>query len=241
MPFYGRRKDHFMLYVTGDMHGDESRVSKKRLQMLKKGDTLIVCGDFGFLWDASANETAIRQKLKKRDYTICFVDGTHENFKLLNSYPVVEWNGGLAHRIQSNIYHLMRGQMYTIDGKTVFTMGGGESPDADVLDNDLSENDRAAIPTDREMLDGVNRMEQAGFVCDYIITHEPPAKVKDFLLLGTNTPQHVTALSAYFDELQTQCKYTRWFFGSMHIDKQISSSQVAVFQQIIDAKTGKRY
>lgn len=230
-----------MIYVTGDMHGDENRVSKSRLSMMKKGDTLIVCGDFGFLWDNSAREQAIRKKLEKRSYTICFIDGTHENFELLNSYPIVEWNGGLAHQIQSNIYHLMRGQMYTIDGQKVFTMGGGESPDADILDNELTDNDRAAIPTDREMLDGVNRMEQAGFICDYIITHEPPSKIKDFLLLSENKPVRVTALNAYFDELQTQCNYKCWFFGSMHIDKHISASQCAVFKNVINARNGERF
>ena len=229
-----------MLYVTGDMHGDESRISKTRLNMLKKGDTLIVCGDFGFLWDDSPKEKAIRKKLEKRDYTICFVDGTHENFALLNSFPIVDWNGGLAHQIQSNVYHLMRGQMYKIDGERVFTMGGGESPEADILAGERSENDKAAMPTDREMLDGVNRMEQSGFSCDYIITHEPPSKIKEFLLLGENTPLRVTALSAYFDELQTQCSYKCWFFGSMHTDKYISASQCAVFKVIINAKTGER-
>ncbi len=229
-----------MIYVTGDMHGDENRVSKSRLSMMKKGDTLIVCGDFGFLWDNSAKEQTIRKKLEKRNYTICFVDGTHENFSLLNSFPVVEWNGGLAHKIQSNIYHLMRGQMYTIDGQKVFTMGGGETPDADILDNELTDNDKAAVPTDREMLDGVNRMEQAGFICDYIITHEPPSKIKDFLLLSENKPLRVNALNAYFDELQAQCSYKCWFFGSMHMDKYISASQCAVFKNIINARNGER-
>ncbi len=229
-----------MIFVTGDIHGDESRISKNRLSMLKKGDTLIVCGDFGFLWDDSAKERAIRKKLEKRDYNICFVDGTHENFKLLNSFPVVEWNGGLAHKIQSNIYHLMRGQMYTINGRKIFTMGGGESPDVDILDGDLSENDRAAIPSDKELLEGVNRMEQADFTCDYIISHEPPSKIKDFLLLGENAPLRVTALSAFFDELQAQCNYKCWFFGSMHMDKYISASQRAVFKVIINTETDER-
>lgn len=229
-----------MIYITGDMHADESRLSKSRLHMMKKGDTLIVCGDFGFVWDNSAKEQAFRKKIEKRDYTICFVDGTHENFSLLNSFPVVEWNGGLAHKIQSNIYHLMRGQMYTIEGKKVFTMGGGESSDFDLLGIEKTDNDRAAVPTDREMLDGVNRMEQNGFTCDYIITHEPPAKIKEFLMLRENTPLHITALSAYFDELQSQCDYKCWFFGSMHTDKFISDSQRAVFKIIINAKTGER-
>ena len=38
-----------MIYITGDIHGDLSRFKDKRIKKLKKGDTLIVCGDFGFM------------------------------------------------------------------------------------------------------------------------------------------------------------------------------------------------
>ena len=37
-----------MYYITGDMHGDESRIYDKEWYKLKPGDTLIVLGDFGF-------------------------------------------------------------------------------------------------------------------------------------------------------------------------------------------------
>lgn len=77
-------------------------------------------------------EQKILKQLGKRKYNICFIDGTHENFSLLNGYGVSEWNGGKVHKIYDNLYHLMRGQIYNIDGKSVFTMGGGESPDIDI-------------------------------------------------------------------------------------------------------------
>ena len=38
-----------MVYITGDMHGDESRLYDKEWRKLKKDDVLIVCGDFGFV------------------------------------------------------------------------------------------------------------------------------------------------------------------------------------------------
>lgn len=45
-----------MIYLTGDLHGDLERFKSKEMKKLKKGDTLIVCGDFGFLWDGSKKE-----------------------------------------------------------------------------------------------------------------------------------------------------------------------------------------
>lgn len=51
-----------MLYVTGDTHGDYERFTSSALKKLKKGDTLFICGDFGFIWDGSKNE----EKMLKR-------------------------------------------------------------------------------------------------------------------------------------------------------------------------------
>ena len=121
-----------MIYITGDMHGDISRFDSPAIKQLKKGDTLIVCGDFGFVWDNSKIEQKILKKLGKKKFNVCFIDGTHENFELLNAYPLTNWNGGKVHHICGNVYHLMRGQIFKIDNMTFFTMGGGESPDIDI-------------------------------------------------------------------------------------------------------------
>ena len=125
-----------MVYITGDTHGDPNRLAKNDLKFLQEGDTLIVCGDFGFIWDKSKAEQKNLRALAKRKYNICFIDGTHENFDLLNAYPLSTWNGGKVHQISDNIFHLMRGQVFEIDGLKIFTMGGGESPDLDARIDD---------------------------------------------------------------------------------------------------------
>lgn len=40
-----------MVYITGDTHGDISFLKNPKLKKLNEKDTLIICGDFGFLWD----------------------------------------------------------------------------------------------------------------------------------------------------------------------------------------------
>ena len=94
-----------MIYVTGDTHGDRSRLSKKRLKALNPGDTLIICGDFGFLWNDDRAEQKFLYNLSKRPYNICFADGTHENFDLLYRFPVKEKFGGRVHAVADNIFH----------------------------------------------------------------------------------------------------------------------------------------
>ena len=45
-----------MIFITGDTHGDRDRLSRWQLRKLQEGDTLIICGDFGFMWNNSKSE-----------------------------------------------------------------------------------------------------------------------------------------------------------------------------------------
>jgi hypothetical protein len=47
----------------------------------------------------------------------------------LNAYPVEEWHGGKVHKIRPSVIHLMRGQVYELQGKKFFTFGGAQSHD----------------------------------------------------------------------------------------------------------------
>lgn len=80
-----------MIYVTGDMHGEFSRFKNKNIKkQLEENDTLIICGDFGFIWEDSRHERSIIEKIGELNYNVAFVDGCHEtliyysNSRLLN-------------------------------------------------------------------------------------------------------------------------------------------------------------
>ncbi|MCH5191650.1 MAG: metallophosphoesterase [Oscillospiraceae bacterium] len=229
-----------MIYVTGDTHGDRKRLSRMALRKLKEGDTLIICGDFGFMWSGNRSEQRFLRALGKRKYNICFIDGTHENFDLLNDYEISQWNGGKVHKIYGNLYHLLRGQIFEIEGKKIFTMGGGESSDIDIR-RDVNAWSKGEIPTQEELLEGAENLEIAGYDMDIIVTHEPPLKVKSFLNLNDdNLMLRVTALNAYFEELSGNCRFKKWYFGSIHTDKYISETHRAVFRDIVNGVTGEK-
>lgn len=124
-----------MIYVTGDIHGgfDIHKLSSKELQSagvrIKKDDYVIVCGDFGLVWDNKPEERYWRKWLDEKPWTTLFVDGNHENFELLNAYPVEEWHGGYIHRVSEKIIHLMRGNVFSLEGATFFAFGGAASHD----------------------------------------------------------------------------------------------------------------
>ena len=221
-----------MIFITGDIHGDRDRLSRWRLRKLQEGDTLIICGDFGFLWDDSKAEQSYLQNLGKRKYNICFIDGTHENFDLLNNYEISQWNGGKVHKIYGNLYHLMRGQIFEIEGKKIFTMGGGESSDVDIR-RDVNAWSKDEIPTQEELLEGAENLEVAGYDMDVIVTHEPPLRVKSAMLLRKGMPDQVNKLNGYFEELARSVKFNHWYFGSLHEDRLVTPDYTCLFEKII--------
>ena len=225
-----------MIYVTGDMHGDESRLYDKEWRKLRASDTLIVCGDFGFLWDNSAREQSTLKYLGSRKFNICFLDGTHENFDLLQKCRLTVWKGGKVHRISGNLYHLMRGEIYTIEGVKIFAFGGGESLDKDFR---LEQNRwwKNELPTPTEMAIGAANLDEQDGEIDYIFTHEPPSLVKSAMLLRTGDTDHVNKLNGYLEEIGKFCSYKQWYFGSLHEDRRITPKHTCVFNKVIPIDT----
>lgn len=222
-----------MVYLTGDTHGDISCFKNSKLSSLGEKDILIVCGDFGFIWNPDdPKEKKKLEWLKKRKYTICFVDGAHENFDVLNSYQPYRWKGGNAHKIADNIYHLMRGEIFTFEGKTFFVMGGGESDDAYMRESGVSWWE-AELPSAEELRNGVENLRDTDKNINYILTYEAPTVAKDILRQRTKKEIIITPLNTYLQEILKNVGYMHWYFGSLHIDMNISKKMTAVFNNII--------
>ena len=151
-----------MIFVTGDCHGDYRKLSSAAFREQKemdRQDFVIVCGDFGY-WDRSRQEEYWMDWLAQKDFTLLFVDGNHENYDLLAEFPVQMWHGGKVQMIRENVIHLMRGQMFNLQGRRFFTFGGARSHD--IVDGILE-------PDDPELRVKVKRLEGAGAL--YRINH----------------------------------------------------------------------
>lgn len=225
-----------MILITGDTHGDLTRFSKRAIKKLKKNDALIICGDFGFIWDGSNAEKKRLKKLGKKKYNVLFVEGVHENFEELQKYETEEWCGGLTRHISGNLRQLMRGQVFDISEKKIFAFGGGRSDDNDAYMNPSDKGAeirwKSEIPTDKELEEGIKNLEANNFKVDYIVSYEPPSKISEFLNLGKTDRSHV---NTYLEEIREKTDFKRWFFGRHHLNKLIPPKFQAVFDNVIDA------
>ena len=117
-----------MIYITGDTHGEFDKLYFLENSMddhkIKQENYLIICGDFGGIRTGTEEELYELKREICFPFKVLFVSGNHENYDALEKFPVAEWHGGKVQCISENIIHLMRGQIYEIQGKKFFTFGG---------------------------------------------------------------------------------------------------------------------
>lgn len=231
-----------MIYVTGDTHGFHSRFAPAcpgrplppgRLPGMDgwtEADTLLIAGDFGYLWSFPGGkyyeeEQEFLDYLSTLPFEIAFCDGNHENFDLLNALPVEEWRGGRTHRLRRNIHHLMRGELFTMEGQTIFVFGGAASTD------------RAArvpgISWWREELAGtadyrrsIETLRRCGMQVDYILTHTAPQEI--IRRMGYEPFYNDREMTGHLEWIYYEVAFQHWYFGHFHEDRTIGGNMTAL-------------
>lgn len=227
-----------MIYVTGDLHGDLSRFKEKSMKRLKPGDTLLVCGDFGFIWDGGKEEKAALKYLSKLKYNILFVEGLNENFDLLEEYPTEEYCGGMVHTIAPNIRHLCRGEIFTVEDTTIFAFGGGD-PVEDLEEMTPQRAHDLRLPVLEQTDQALNRLALWGDKVDLILTHDAPGRIKQFMNLNEKDTA-LGFLHQFLQRISQLVDFRMWYFGRYHKDKAIPPRYRAVFTDLVPVTLGEK-
>lgn len=219
-----------MIHITGDTHGYLWRLSStvhfNGSDEWRKDDILIICGDFGFLNDGIEAAGDMICELEKFNYNICFCDGNHDNFPVIYSYPEEIWNGGRVHRIGKNIFHLMRGEIFEIENKKIFVMGGAYSIDKE-LKQEVNRWWSEELPTSEEYAHAIRSLDDANWCVDYIITHTAPNEItKNMVPRMFNNDAELTD---FFNMIMHKAKFKKWFFGHWHRDEEINDQMRAIY------------
>lgn len=220
-----------MIYITGDTHGDIVRFVENNMDDKKwtKKDCLIVCGDFGYIFLNDKREENILNFLESKPYTICFCDGNHENFPAIYAYPKKKWNGGCVHHIRDNIFHLMRGQVFQIQGKKIFTFGGAYSLDRYRRKLNYSYWNEE-IPNDEEYKEAIKNLKEQNEKVDIIISHTAPKEI--IYKMGYSPDVHDMELTGFLEWIMYQVEFKHWYFGHWHIDQTFYDKYTAVYLRV---------
>jgi len=222
-----------MIYITGDTHiptEDVQKLSSKRFpeqKNLGKGDYVIICGDFGGVWNGSNEEKYWLNWLREKSFTTLFVDGNHENFEMLEALPVEEFCNGRVHKVEDGIYHLMRGEVYTIEGKKFFAFGGGSSHDKEFRTEGKNWWEEE-LPNETEYENARRNLSDNNYSVDYVLTHCAPTSVQSLLAPA----YEVNGLTEFFESLKDKLFCKKWFFGHYHKDEAVNDKFIAVFNNL---------
>ena len=243
------------IYVTGDIHGAPQRLSKASFpdsKQLTKEDYVIILGDFGLVWDykeESKYEKHWLDWLDERPFTTLFIDGNHENYDRLIEYPEEYWNGGWVQKIRPSVIHLIRGEIFNINGVKILAMGGARSHD--ISDGILEIGDprieqwekdymkmfrvnhlswwKEEVPTLAEMGHCLDNLQLHNNKVDFIITHEAPASTIALFSEGLFHPDN---FSQFLERVRWEVDYEHWYFGHYHDDRRITAQETMVYEAI---------
>jgi len=150
-------------YFTGDTHGtwDER---EKFFKNLNPDDRVIVLGDFGWNWDINH----INGFIPNCEWLS--VLGNHENYNLVEQMPIEERYGGKVRKMKDNVYFLLNGEYYNIDGHTMFVFGGALSIDMHYRTPYVSWWPQE-IPSSKDYENAMTNLEKNGWTMDFLLTH----------------------------------------------------------------------
>lgn len=221
------------VYITGDIHGLLGIERVLNINFLDEDDYLIILGDFGLLWEGSDKEKRALEKLNKKEFTTLFIDGNHENFDMLNSFPIESWNGGKIHKIKDKVFHLMRGEVFLINDKKYFTFGGGTSIDKE---NRKEHVDwwKEEMPSEEEIENGRKNLQSHNYNVDYMLTHTTDVDNLSFIGEEMSFSPEEDKCNIFLSEIKKKLTYDKWYFGHFHVDGNINNKDRVVFKDIIE-------
>lgn len=216
------------VFITGDIHGEDGigRFSAKNWPVgrtLRKDDIVLIAGDFGLVFTGGKTENHWLDWLDKRPWTTLFIDGNHENFPLLLSYPEEERFGGTVGVLRPSVLHLKkRGGVYTIGARRVWCFGGAPSFDK----NERTEGKSwwAEEEANAEERDYARKVLADGAEVDFALTHDAPLSLQKKIYGALTVPART---SKFLDEVCGLIQTDRWYFGHHHIDAEYCSGGIA--------------
>lgn len=211
-----------MIYLISDLHNSISPGLLEYERIAEPTDLLIILGDIGLYFPEIPNYADFAREFLRLKKPIAFLDGNHENFEYLDSLPVEDWNGGKVHRLTDSIVHLMRGNIYTVQGKSFFVMGGSASSN---VWKERKLWDAREVPSAEEIEYGYSSLSSRQNRVDYILTHTYQLDA----LNETASDRMLKEMNRFLDE---RVSFTRWYCGHWHVEKKLDERHQFIYRNL---------
>ncbi len=223
------------IYVVGDLHSNAMQERKKcnttkwpEQKSLTKDDVLIQLGDFGDIWYHPEN-SRYKEDLNwqewwcSKPYTFLVVDGNHENHDMIDALPEMEKWGATVKVLKTKsgeFYVAKRGEIYFINGKKVFTMGGAQSTDAMARTMGVSWWPQEK-PTKAQTDYAQDNLEANDNYVDIVLTHTMPAQLIKYFLHSTmqNEVKFNDSSAEFLGYLWDTIEFEQWHCGHFHMNQ----------------------
>ncbi len=209
------------IYLLSDLHGERDIEGLKHyLEYASDDDLLIILGDLYFGFDNAECSMEFTEWFMSLNKNIAFIDGNHENYGYINSFPEEEWCGGRVHRISDKIVHLCRGEIYNINGVSIFTFGGCRSSAKWAERGLWYEGDD---PTVDEVEYAKEKLSDAGLKVDYVLTHKYEAH------RDTTVSEALGDLVKFIEE---NVEYKKWYYGHWHSECEVDKKHIMIYKTL---------
>lgn len=209
-------------FITGDCHQNFDKIFFFAEKMkLTIEDNIIVLGDMGLCWRHDKKDfNYYVNEWENFEYkcNLYWIDGNHENFKLIKTLPI-ENN---MRKCSEHIHMLIRGQVYNFEGKRCLAIGGADSVDKFRRTEGLSWWKDEQI-TEEDVTAAVGH-KSLDF--DYVFSHAAPASIVDdykiYLCQLQLDEDGVDKTSENrLEDIKNKITFKHWAFGHYHQDIQL--------------------
>lgn len=224
------------LFFVGDTHGsiEINKLSFKHFPLgreLTKEDIVCICGDVGLVWDNSRTDNYWQNWCEDLPFTVVGCLGNHENYNLIRQMPTEIWNGGLVRKIRPHVMFLENGEIFNLNGHSIFVMGGATS-----LDKTYRKEGKSwwpqEIPSYQEFEYASNNLKKHDFKVDTIVSHCAPNSIIDATYKFLPFHDSVTNYLEKF--VNENVAFQNWFIGHYHTDRTIYNKFHILYDDFIE-------
>ena len=214
--------------LLGDTHGANVKPARQARRMypdLQPNEIgLIILGDAGFNCGRPEEDAKWKKVANKIGVQIFCVRGNHdehptnlENVKLVYNDDI----NGLVYWQEEykNIFYLVDGATYNIDGLNTLVIGGAYSVDKPYrLENNMFWEPREQISQGEQ---DIIKYTHFGHHYDLVLTHTCPLswQPKDLFLSFIDQSEVDNTMEIWLEELKNNITFDMWYFGHYHDDR----------------------